>query len=90
MLFFIHHEDKPNSLALRQQTRAAHLEYARTFDLRLAGPTLDATGEHMTGSVIILDVPDRAALDAFVANDPYQKAGLFARTTIERWRQTLP
>jgi hypothetical protein len=44
----------------------------------------------MTGSVIILDVPDRAALDAFVANDPYQKAGLFARTTIERWRQTLP
>ena len=31
----------------------------------------------MNGSLIILDLADRAEADAFVANDPYAKAGLF-------------
>jgi uncharacterized protein YciI len=44
----------------------------------------------MCGSVIILDVADLAAAEAFAAGDPYAKAGLFASVTIDRWNKVLP
>ena len=76
MLFVIHAKDKPDSLSIRQATRAAHLDYLVQFDTPVGGPLLDADG-NMCGSCIVLDVPDRAAAEAFVAGDPYGHAGLF-------------
>ena len=76
MLFVIHAKDKPDSLELRQATRPAHVEYLSTFDTPVGGPLLDENG-NMCGSCIILEAPDRAAAEAFVAGDPYGQAGLF-------------
>ena len=60
--------DKPDSLPLRMATREAHLAYARANlrDMKLGGPLLDETGD-MTGSLIILDVPDIEAARAWNA-----------------------
>jgi len=44
----------------------------------------------MNGSVIILDLENRAAAEAFANNDPYNKAGLFASVTITTWKKVLP
>ncbi len=91
MLFAIRCIDKADHLPLRQENRPAHIEYVKTFHDRLyaAGPLLDAQGQ-MCGSLIILDVADKAEAQQFAANDPYALAGLFAEVTIDHWNRVLP
>jgi uncharacterized protein YciI len=89
MLFVITAIDKPDSLALRMATRAAHFEYAKaTGAIRLGGPFLDAKGE-MAGSMIVCEAADLAAAKAWAANDPYAKAGLFASSDVRPWKVTF-
>ncbi len=76
MLFAIHALDKADSLDLRKATRPAHLAFLADYTIPVGGPLLDADGQ-MCGSFLILDVPDRAAAEAFIAGDPYGVAGLF-------------
>jgi hypothetical protein len=89
-LFVLFCVDKPNSLELRMATRQAHLAYAGQFAgvTKLGGPLINDAGE-MAGSLIILDVEDKAAAQAFTDNDPYSKAGLFERVDIAAFRATL-
>jgi hypothetical protein len=92
MYFHIRCIDKPNSMDLRMATRADHLDYLKGFagNLYLAGPTLAEDGKTVTGSVIIIDVDDKAAAEAFCAGDPYAKAGLFQSVTVDAFNKTLP
>ncbi|HEX3407183.1 MAG TPA: YciI family protein [Caulobacteraceae bacterium] len=90
-LFVLTCIDKPNSLELRMATREAHFAYcgsSPTGTIRLGGPFLDENGD-MAGSLIIIDVADLAAAQAFNRDDPYQKAGLFERVEIRPWRATF-
>lgn len=91
MLFVVRCVDKKDHLAVRQENRPTHVEYLKSQGAALfaAGPLLDAA-EQMCGSVVILDVADRAAAEAFAAGDPYAKAGLFESVTIDRWNKVLP
>jgi hypothetical protein len=92
MYFHIQCKDKPNSMDLRMATRDKHLAYLKGFtnSLYLAGPTIADDGETVTGSVIIVDVDDKAAAEAFCAGDPYAQAGLFESVTIHPFRKTIP
>ena len=92
MLFSLHCIDKADGLPIRMENRPAHLEYleANLEAIVFAGPTLDDSGETPTGSLIILDVPDRAAAEAFAAGDPYARAGVFESVTIQATRQVYP
>jgi uncharacterized protein YciI len=89
-LFMLACFDKPKSLDLRMATREAHLAYVReNFGMvKLAGPMLDEA-EAMAGSLFVLDVADRAAAQAFNANDPYQQAGLFERVETRGFRASI-
>lgn len=89
MLFFIHHQDRKGALGIRQDTREAHLAYVKEFKLLVAGPTISEEDGKMDGSMIIVDVPDRAALDAFIAKDPYAQANLFEKTTVKEWKKVI-
>ena len=82
--------DKPQSLALRMATREAHLAWVRgrIGELKLGGPFLDDKGD-MAGSLMILEEPDLAAAQAFSAEDPYTKAGLWQSVDIRPFRVTL-
>lgn len=84
--------DKPNSLDLRLANRIAHLEFAKGWCDRMlvGGPLLSDDGQTMQGSMIILDVEDRAQVDEFIANDPYGKAGLFESVVVRRYKKVLP
>jgi uncharacterized protein YciI len=68
---------------LRRRHRAAHLEHVATRQQLIvyAGPLLDQG--HMVGSLFVFEVPDRAALDACLAEDPYFAEGIFE--TVEIW-----
>lgn len=87
MLWIIHAEDKPGSVELRQATRADHLAYMAGQPIEVGGPMLDDAGA-MVGSLVVVDLPDREAVEAMVAGDPYTKAGLFERVSIHAWRRT--
>lgn len=89
MLFALICHDKPGHLAVRQENRDAHLAYAaETGAAVLGGPFLDAAGD-MCGSLLVLDVADRAAAETWAAEDPYAKAGLFESVTIRAWKRTI-
>lgn len=79
--------DKPDSSALRAQTRPAHLEFidANKAMVRLAGPLL-SDEDAPIGSLFILSAESRGPIEDFVAQDPYAKAGLFAETEIHAFR----
>ncbi len=50
---------------------------------------LDETGK-VVGSLMVLDLPDRAALDAHMARDPYFKEGIFGSVEVFESRQIVP
>ncbi|HLO75310.1 MAG TPA: YciI family protein [Magnetospirillum sp.] len=91
-MFVVHCQDKPGAAQVRLDNRAAHLEFlkANLDRIAMAGPvqTDDRTG--MIGSVLVLNFDDRAELDAFLAQDPYAKAGLFAAVTVLPYKKVLP
>ena len=84
--------DKPNHEPLRIGTRQAHLDYLGGFKDRvvIAGPLQTDDGARMTGSLLIMDFADRKLAEAFAANDPYNKAGLFENVVIRRWKKVIP
>lgn len=94
MHFIFYCKDKPGHEQTRIANRMAHLDYLEAHKAQLfcAGPLLsdDADSTHMIGSLLVLDLPDRPAADAFAAGDPYAKAGLFESVVIHPWRKVLP
>ena len=90
MLFAVVCTDRPASLDLRLATRAAHIAYLTTYADRVThgGPLLDPDGRPC-GSLLLIDVEDRAAAEGFAASDPYARAGLFESTIIRSFRTVL-
>ncbi len=43
----------------------------------------------MAGSLVILDVEDMAAGEAWAAKDPYNKAGLFEAVELITWKKVI-
>ncbi len=88
MPFAVICRDKPGALEIRKANRDAHLAYAAEQPMVVAGPMLDDAGA-MIGSLLILDTDDRAAAEAFAANDPYARAGLFESVEIVAWKRVI-
>ncbi len=91
MYFIILAEDKADSLQRRMDNRPSHLDYAAAQGcVVLAGPLLsEGDDPKPRGSLLIIDVADRAAAEAFAAGDPYAQAGLFAKLDIKPWLPAL-
>ena len=89
MRFALMTKDKPGALQTRKDNREAHLAYiADTGVVEMAGPVLDDADE-MCGSLIVLEVDDLAAAQAWAENDPYAKAGLFSDVTLRAWKKVI-
>jgi uncharacterized protein len=80
--------DRPGTAATRDSVREAHRAYLRQGPVRLvqAGPfCVSDTDDTNLGSFMILDAPDRAAVQRFHDNDPFTKAGVYGEVHIHRW-----
>ena len=89
MRFALIAKDKPGALEVRKANRDAHMAYLKSTDaVEMAGPFLDDNGE-MCGSLIILDLPDMAAAEAWAAQDPYKAADLFQSVEITAWNKVI-
>jgi hypothetical protein len=87
MFFAVICTDRPGALDLRLATRPSHLAFLETYVAKLAyaGALADIDGRPC-GSLLIIDVGDRAEAEGFAASDPYAKAGLFESTVIRPFR----
>lgn len=86
MFYVVHCLDGPNRTA-RAELYQAHRDYLDQQPLTIfaAGPLLDDSGERALGSVFILECETRAEVDDFLAHEPFNCAGLFARIDVHRW-----
>lgn len=75
---------------LRARHRPDHLDYVsgRQSDIVYAGPLIE--DGRMVGSLFVFDLPDRAALDAYMKEDPYFTGGVFASVEIFESRWMVP
>ena len=53
--------------------------------LHHGGPTLEESGDHATGLLLLLEAPSLGAARAFLSGSPYAKAGIIAESQIRRW-----
>ncbi len=81
--------DKPNSAELRAKMRDTHVQYltANMEKLLAAGALTADDGSGGHGGILIVDTDERKEAEAFIANDPFTKAGLFEKVTVSRWRK---
>lgn len=88
MLYAIHCQDKLDAAALRQATAPAHSAYMREHAARIVfgGPLLAADGRTRLGTLVVVSAASRAEVDAFLAAEPYHRAGLFARCEVHPYQ----
>ena len=84
MQFIITAHDGENVLDKRMAVRPRHLEGMAKLGEHIvcAGGLLDDEGK-MKGSVLILDLEDRAALDDYLKNEPYVVEHVWEKIEIE-------
>jgi len=89
MMFALICRDKPGALQVRKDNRDAHIAYVKNTGAAFTGgPFLDDDGQ-MIGSMLILDVPDKAAAQAWADGDPYGQAGLFESVELIAWKKVI-
>jgi uncharacterized protein len=89
MLYAVICQDRAGVHGLRAAKRQAHLDYLSTTGIvQQAGPFLDESGE-MCGSLIILETDSLEAAEAWAAEDPYAKSGLFERVEVRPWDRVV-
>lgn len=94
MLYVVWASDAPGKGALRLRVREAHRARLRApaphpVKVLQAGPTLDAAGAEMNGSLLVVEAESLAAVRAFIEEDPYVQAGVYASVEIRPWRLGL-
>jgi uncharacterized protein YciI len=91
-LFVLHAIDLPGALPRRLEHYGAHRAFIETeaehrISIVMSGPLQTDDGEMMIGSLFIIDAPDRAALEAFVAADPFTREGVWGEVRITRFHK---
>ncbi len=89
MNFIVIGRDKGEG-ALRREERPVHLDClaGQQHLILYAGPMIE--DGRVIGSLFVFDVPDRAALDAYLAKDPYFTRPIFETVEIYESRRMVP
>ena len=84
--------DKPGASALRDAVRPAHKAYLGQVADRIAfaGPLVADDGVTMIGSLLAIDFASREAVTAWLADEPFTRAGLYAGTEVHAFVNLWP
>jgi uncharacterized protein YciI len=84
--FFVHCPAAPGVDAVPDDIASAHEDYCRAFDPHFVcrGSLLTDDGA-WAGRAFFIEMPDRAAVEDFLANDPCAVAGLCEAPRVHRW-----
>ena len=91
MLFAFVLHDAPGMAQRRLEIRPEHKAYLAGVAERIAfaGPLLDEAGA-MSGSLLAIDFDDRAAALAWLAAEPFTRAGVYGRSEVTAFRNLWP
>lgn len=100
MLYAILRRDRPGKAELRARLQADHNNYQEPFLPRIVyggGLVADGTNisgdvdiRNVVGNVLIFEANERGEAEAFHADDPYTRNGLFETVIIEPFWQRVP
>ena len=84
MIFAILLMDRPGTAELRVQIRPEHRAYLAKLANRMAfaGPLTSEDGKTTVGSLLAIDFPSRADVDAWLKDEPFTKAGVYEKPII--------
>lgn len=84
MQFLVKAYDGEGMLDKRMEVRPRHLEGMKALGKQIicAGGLLDEAGM-MKGSALVMEFSDRAALDAYLVNEPYVVEGVWQKIEVE-------
>ncbi|TDD37286.1 hypothetical protein E1287_09005 [Actinomadura sp. KC06] len=86
--FLILAQAKPETGASRDALDEAHHGYLdRGYRERLIayGPLFSEDGAEWTGTALLVELPDRAAAESLMADEPYARNGLYETVEIHPW-----
>ena len=92
MIYVLRLLDKPDAAALRQRVRPEHKAYLGAVADRIAfaGPLTHDDGVTMVGSLLAIDFDSRDAAQAWLADEPFTRAGLYAGVEIHAFVNLWP
>jgi uncharacterized protein len=84
--------DRPGAADLRQRVRPEHKAYLAAVGDRIAfaGPLTADDGQAMIGSLLVIDFASREAAQAWLANEPFTRAGLYASASVHAFVNLWP
>ena len=84
MQFLVKAYDGEGMLEKRMEVRPRHLESMKALGAHIicAGGLLDDAGK-MKGSALVVDFPDRDALNAYLEQEPYVTEGVWQKIEVE-------
>lgn len=87
MPFCLHIQDKPDRAGTRKKFVEEHRACQKDcgVDVTLSGPLLAEDGETMIGSIFFIEAPDRAAVEKFIANDPFTRPDVWGDAILTRF-----
>ena len=87
MLFCLHILDKPDRVDTRKRLVVAHRAYQKDcgVDITLSGPLLADDGETMIGSMFLIEAADAAAVERFIAGDPFTQNDVWGERRLTRF-----
>jgi uncharacterized protein YciI len=92
VIYVFHLLDRPGSGALRERVRPEHKAYlGRVADrIAFAGPLTEDDGVTMIGSLLAIDFDSRDAALAWLADEPFTRAGLYASSQVQAFVNLWP
>ena len=84
--------DRADAGDLRQRVRPLHKDYlAQVADrIAVAGPLLADDGVTMIGSLLAIEFASREAALAWLADEPFTRAGLYASSDVHAFQNLWP
>ena len=92
-------EDAPDSLSARLAARPEHLQRLQALQaegrILIAGPfpaidSPDPGPAGFSGSLVVAEFASQPEAEAWLAEDPYVRQGVFARTSVRPFKKVLP
>lgn len=87
MLYVIHCRDREGGAELRAAHNPAHAAYMcqHAPKVILGGPLMGEDGTTRVGILVVADFDGPEAVQAFLDQEPYHQAGLFASVSVTRF-----
>ncbi|WP_157017245.1 YciI family protein [Mesorhizobium xinjiangense] len=91
MHYVVHCLDHDGAVQKRLDNYEAHKDYLASTSMKtvISGPLLADDGETMIGSCFVVEADSKADVEAFNANDPFAKVGLWKQVSIHPFNKRV-